>query len=199
MRQHLIKIALILLLGTVSQAKESISYTWPSANNWEGGAFDVPTWFAPDMKVSGYEVLHFHEGYYEPKSVGHWSYVFALIVNELEEPDEVFLIEESRRYFVGLGRVLGDKKNKDLLFSNITAHATSPAYKSPYTGKVQNFVIRAFDSWESAEAIDLNARIYTWPCKGKKYRAIVYAVSPQEMSHPIWDQLSAEVHSFNCR
>ncbi len=180
-------------------AKDSIEFEWKSANNWSGGEFEVPTWFAKDMKVSGYEALHFHEGYYDSKSVGHWSYVFALVVNELQEPDEAFLIDESERYFLGLGRVLGDKNNPSLSKKDIHVEATSIAYKSSYTGKVQNFSIKAFDSWESAKAINLNARIYTWKCVGAKHRAIVYAISPQEMSHPIWDRLSAEVHGFTCK
>ena len=192
-------VALMCLLISSAQAKEEISFSWPSANNWGGGEFEVPTWFAPDMKVSGYEILHFHEGYYDTTSVGHWSYVFALVVNEVDEPDEAFLIEESERYFLGLGRVLGDKKDPNLPQNVIKVKATSRAYKSSYTGKVQNFSLRVFDSWESAKAIDLNARIYTWPCVGSKHRAILYAISPQEMSHPIWDQLTAEVHNFSCK
>lgn len=199
MRDQLKKIVLILLLSIGVQAEDKISYEWTSANGWSGGEFSVPTWFAENLQVSGHEVLHFHDGYYDSKSVGHWSYVFALVVNELYEPSEAFLIEETNRYFLGLGRVLGDKKDEGLKKSAIKTVATSKAYKSAYTGKVQNFKLTAFDSWESAKAIKLNTRVYTWMCKGSKHRAIVYAISPQPYAHPIWDQLSAEVHGFSCK
>ena len=194
-----IQLLLLFAFSSFSNAKDKIDFEWQSANNWKGGEFKVPTWFAPDMKVSGYEVLHFHKGYYNPKSVGYWSYVFVLIVNELNEPKETFLIEETRRYFVGLGRILGDKKNPNLSISNIKMQPSSKAYKSPYTGKVQDFKLTAFDSWKSAKPIKLNTRIYTWLCKDGDHRAIVYAISPQPKAHPIWDQLTAEVHQFSCK
>lgn len=193
------KFLLLTAISLTIHAASKINFDWKSANNWTGGEFKVPTWFAEDMKVSGYEVLHFHDGYYDSSSVGHWTYVFALIINELEESTEAFLIDETKRYFLGLGRVLGDKKNPQLSKDIIQAKPASKAYKSPYTGKVQDFDLTAFDSWKSAEPIKLNARIYTWMCKGSKHRAPVYAISPQPKSHPIWDQLSAEVHGFSCK
>ena len=199
MKNIIIKLIALTLFSISIHAADKISYNWESPNNWSGGEFAVPTWFAPDLKVSGHEVLHFHDGYYDSKSVGHWSYAFALVINELEEPNEAFLIDETRRYFVGLGRILGDKKDPKLSIKKIKTKATSKAYKSFYTGKVQNFELIAFDSWESAKPIKLNTRIYTWMCEGSKHRALVYAISPQPWSHPIWDQLTAEVHGFSCK
>ena len=199
MYQYFTKVLLVFFLTATINAQDKISFEWKSPNSWTGGEFEVPTWFAKDMKVSGYEILHFHDGYYDSSSIGHWSYVFALVVNELNEPSEAFLIDETKRYFLGLGRTLGDKKNPKLLANVIKVKPASKAYKSFYTGKVQDFKLTAFDSWESAKPIQLNTRIYTWMCKNNNHRAIVYAISPQNKSHPIWDQLTAEVHAFSCK
>jgi len=199
MKNMIIKLSVVALLSVNFLSADKIDFKWNSPNNWSGGEFPVPTWFAKDMKVSGYEILHFHDGYYDSSSVGHWTYVFSLVVNELEEPNEAFLIDETNHYFLGLGRVLGDKKNPNLSPENITTKVSSPPYKSSYTGKVQNFDLLAYDSWESAKPIKLNTRIYTWLCQGSKHRAIVYAISPQPREHPIWDELTAEVHAFECQ
>ena len=92
MRYFFTKFLLLIAMTLTMNAENEISFDWKSANNWEGGEFKVPTWFAEDMKVSGYEVLHFHDGYYDSSSVGHWSYAFALIImtgirESLEEAD----------------------------------------------------------------------------------------------------------------
>jgi len=198
MYKNITKVLALIMLSTTLLLAQPLPYNWPSVNNWSGGKFDVPTWFAPDMKVSGYEILRFHEGYYDSNSVGHWSYVFALVVNETQEIDTSFLIDETQRYFLGLGRVLGDKKDMNLKADAISVIPTSSSYKSSYTGQVQNFQLNAFDSWESAQTIKLNTRIYTYLCQDKHHRAIVYAISPQKFAHPIWDQLTAEANAFSC-
>ena len=69
------------LFSNVSFAEDKYeNFKWESPNKWEGSIFDVPTWFAKDMLYTGREVIRFHDGFYDQKSTGFWTYAFALLV-----------------------------------------------------------------------------------------------------------------------
>jgi hypothetical protein len=180
-----------------SQESNEISYSWPSPNQWEGGNFSIPPWFAENLNYSGHEVLHFHPDYYDFGRDGFWSYNFALIVKETKTPTTEEIIEETKLYFVGLGRTLGDKKDSLLSVNTIDVKNTSDWIKKE-NRQYQKYILKAYDSWETGKSIMLNMRVTTWLCKNKKHRVIMYAISPQNYDHKIWKQLLSEINSFSC-
>jgi hypothetical protein len=105
-------------------------FSWESPNKWQGAVFDVPTWFAKDMLYTGREVIRFHEGFYDEKPVGYWSYAFALLVDQIHMPTTQELIDETQRYFVGLVRALGDKSQISYPKNKIIIKPTSNWYIS---------------------------------------------------------------------
>ncbi len=181
-----------------SQEGNEISYSWPSPNQWQGGNFSIPPWFAEDLNYSGHEVLHFHPDYYNFGTEGFWSYNFVLVVNETKIPTTEEIIEETKLYFVGLGRTLGDKKDSMLSINSIDVNSTGD-WASEGDKRFQEYTLKAYDSWETGKPIVLNVRVTTWLCKSKKHRVIMYAVSPQNYDHKLWQQLLSETNSFRCK
>ncbi|HED36125.1 MAG TPA: hypothetical protein ENJ08_18170 [Gammaproteobacteria bacterium] len=173
-------------------------FNWKSPNGWEGGIFDVPTWFAKDMLYTGREVIRFHDGFYDEQSTGFWTYAFVLLVEQTEAPTTQALIEETGRYFTGLARVLGDSKDPSWPRDKIRVKPVSERKFDGSTKRVsQNFQLEVFDSFTTGKPVILNAKITSWLCSDN-YRAIHYALSPHVLTHPIWEKLDKEVAAVKC-
>ncbi len=194
-------ISLVLFLSSTSSFAAQTKYenfNWKSPNGWEGGIFDVPTWFAKDMKYTGREVIRFHEGFYDAASNGFWTYAFALLVDQTSVPTTNELIDETHHYFTGLARGLGDKQNKNYPANKIIVTTKSDwIVKDNGKRRSQLFELTIFDSFTTGKAIKLNAKITTWLCSDN-HRAIHYSLSPQNRSHPLWNELNKEVNALKC-
>ncbi|VAW64598.1 hypothetical protein MNBD_GAMMA09-959 [hydrothermal vent metagenome] len=174
------------------------NFNWKSPNGWEGAVFDVPTWFAKDMLYTGREVIRFHDGFYDRDSTGFWTYAFALLVEQTGVPTTQAITEETKRYFLGLARDLGDKKDVDYSASKIHVKPVSQWTVDKTTKRrSQNYRLEIFDSFTTGKPITLNVRVTSWPCSDK-YRAIHYALSPHDMTQPIWGELDKEVSALTC-
>jgi len=174
------------------------NFSWVSPNGWEGAVFDVPTWFAKDMLYSGREVIRFHDGFYKKNSTGFWTYAFVLLVKQTEIPTTKALIEETKRYFTGLARGIGEKNIKDYPADKINVIATSgwtTLEQSKY--RSQLYQLESFDPFITGKPINLNLKITTWLCSDSQ-RAIHYAISPHSMSDPIWILLNQEINALKC-
>jgi len=174
------------------------NFSWKSPNQWEGAVFDVPTWFAKDMLYTGREVIRFHDGFYDEKSVGFWTYAFALLVDQTKTPTTEELIDETHRYFYGLVRTLGDNNKTNYPKERIVIKKSSD-WTVTKNGKQrsQNYTLSSFDSFGTDKPLALNVKITTWLCSNNK-RAIHYAISPHQMTHPIWEQLNEEIPALKC-
>jgi len=193
-----ILLSMLVAGSAFSEQQKYEKFNWQSPNGWEGAVFDVPTWFAEDMLYSGREVIRFHDGFYDKDSSGFWTYAFALLVEQTEEPTTAALMEETGRYFTGLARGLGDNRKPGYPANKITITAKSDWIMSE-NGKrrSQLYELNSFDSFTTGEEIKLNVKITTWLCSSQQ-RAIHYSISPHEVTHPIWSELNKEVAALRC-
>jgi hypothetical protein len=174
------------------------NFNWSSPNNWQGAVFDVPTWFAKDMLYDGREVIRFHDGFYDKTSTGFWTYAFALLITQTEVPTTEMLIEETKRYFVGLARDLGDYNQSDYAVNNISVIPKSKWQASKDgSHRTKIFKLQIFDSFTTGKKIQLNLKITSWLCSDTR-RAIHYAISPHPLSDSIWTELNNEITALKC-
>jgi hypothetical protein len=182
----------------VAKSKKYENFNWESPHKWEGAVFDVPTWFAKDMIYTGREVIRFHDGFYDESSNGFWTYAFALLVEQTETPTTDALLEETKRYFVGLARGIGKKNVADYPADKIIVTRKSDwkvSKKSKY--RAQDFFLESFDPFTTGKPIKLNVKITTWLCSDQQ-RAIHYSISPHPMDNKIWKELDSEVDALKC-
>jgi len=187
-----------ILYTASAQVEQELSYNWESPLEWGGGNFSVPPWFAENLNYHGHEVLHFHPDYYNYGTEGFWTYNFALIVNELDIPTTNDIVNETRLYFVGLGRILGDHKNSELSIDEIEVKALGDWKKNGHKN-YQKYLLQAFDPWETGKAIMLHVRVTTWLCENKNQRVIIYSISPKDFDNQIWKLLKKDSESFECK
>ncbi|VAW55862.1 hypothetical protein MNBD_GAMMA07-2544 [hydrothermal vent metagenome] len=200
------RIVTLLVIGMICMNHSDIAsakdkyenFSWTSPNQWEGALFDVPTWFAKDMLYTGKEVIRFHDGFYDKKSVGFWTYAFVLLIDQIKTPKTEELIDETHRYFLGLVRTLGDNSKPNYPKEKIIVKKNSE-WITDNSGKQrsQNYTLFIFDSFSTGKSLMLNAKITTWLCSNQK-RAIHYAVSPHPMTHAIWKKLNKEISALKC-
>ena len=197
-----ISITSFLMFASVSASNAASQkyedFSWVSPNGWEGAVFDVPTWFAKNMLYTGREVIRFHDGFYDEKSNGFWTYAFALLVDQVEQPTTDQLVDETHRYFLGLVRGLGDNSRKDYPSDKIAFIPTSK-WNVSRNGqrRSQTFKLQSFDSFTTASTLKLNVKITTWLCSNK-HRAIHYSISPHSFQNPLWIELAQEVDALKC-
>ncbi len=196
-----ITVSLLIALnsaGCIAAQNKYDNFSWISPNDWEGAIFDVPTWFARDMRYTGREVIRFHDGFYDQNSVGFWTYAFGLLIDQTEIPTTQALIDETHRYFTGLARELGDNKDENYPASNIILSPKSNwVIEDNGKRRSQLFELQSYDSFTTGAPIKLNVKITTWLCSNN-HRAIHYAISPHETTHPVWNQLDKEIHALKC-
>ncbi len=174
------------------------NFSWKSPNQWEGAIFDVPTWFAKDMLYTGREIIRFHDGFYDKKSIGFWTYAFALLVDQTKTPTTEELIDETHRYFLGLVRTLGDNNKPNYPKEKILVKKSSEwTVTKNEKYRSQNYMLSGFDSFSTGKPLTLNVKITTWLCSNNK-RAIHYTISPHQMVHPIWELLNKEIFALKC-
>ncbi len=207
-RQNKILLVLMLSVMTLLFVNNSMvntgsssepDYKWSSPNNWDGGKFSILSWFAEDLQFTGKEELRFHPGYYDIGSDGFWTYVFVLVVEQVDDVSTDDIVQETKLYFKGLGETLGDHKKQNIAIESIKVKPLS-GWKQFNNGewKAQKYSLTAFDSWETGKPIDLNLNVSTWLCKNTKHRAIVYAITPHAWDNPIWKSLKRESGGLSC-
>jgi len=113
--------------------------------------------------------------------------------------DQAVLSNELVRYFRGLGMAIGGKKYgfDPAHFKAEVVETILPIGNSSektYRGRVESY-----DPFATGKPIILNLSIQVREYPGAQRRAILFSVSPQPESAPIWDELKTCVNDFRCQ
>lgn len=152
---------------------------------WTIEIFTLPTSFAQEMTLTGFEDARFPKGWSDPKSPAMWSYIFAWSASEEEIVPTLELESNLELYFDGLMNVRKDT----LLAGKIPTTAllvenTKTEDAVTYTGKV-----RTFDRFRSNEMMTLNLKAVQYHCTAQQRTIIVFGFSPKGLDHTIWELL----------
>jgi hypothetical protein len=174
-----------------AQQKEEASapYQMLAPKTWAKEHFTLPPEFAPDLKWTGEEELRLHPGWADPKSVGHFSYVYLWWLEGSVAVNPVVLKENFQIYFSGL-------VNRFVKIRHITADklvqtkavvskvATSKGDKQTYKG-----VIHMLDFF-TTKATDLYVDIHLLDVAIQGKTAIRVNISPMQRGSEIWKELA---------
>ena len=75
---------------------------------WGGERLDLPTEFAPKMKLEGVEEIRFAPGMFKPEDDSFFSYVFVFAVSADQELSEKLIAEEMLVYYRGLAESVSE-------------------------------------------------------------------------------------------
>jgi hypothetical protein len=154
---------------------------------WGKEIFELPTGFAREMTLTGFEDASFPKGWSDPESPAMWSYIFAWSVSEEKMVPAQEIEANLELYFDGLMDV-----RKDTLIAGKTP-ATALLVENTrtedlitYTGKV-----RTFDRFRSNEMMTLQLLMEQYYCEKEKRTIMVFRFSPKGLDHSIWELLNS--------
>ncbi len=154
-------------------------------STWAKEIIEIPFWFAPEIKYTGYEDIRFAKGWEKIDSPGFWTYAFAWNINLKTKPSAKFFEDNLKFYFDGLMKVV----NKDTLF-------TIPKTKASFVEKEQKNEVSTFtgtleiyDAFTIKKTIILNVTVECYYCKKTKTFVPLLKFSPKDFKHESWEML----------
>lgn len=170
-------------------------YTLPIPTGWGIERFLVPISFAPQIPYTGVEDIRFSPGWSDAKSDEYWSYAFLWYLDGSVKMDAATITDNLKFYYTGLVKVNGGSIPPDKIISV----ATSFAEVKTESGDLKTYVgtIHMLD-YMSQKPILLNAKVHHKLCNGANKTFMFYELSPQPMTHKVWDSLDLLWSQFIC-
>ena len=154
---------------------------------WKQENFTLPTGFAQEMTVQGFEEALFPEGWSDPESPEMWSYVFTWSVATEKMLSTQVLEENLELYFDGLMGVSTDSIVLPKLPTNaMLLKKTIGVSKNTFSGKV-----RTFDRFRSNKMMTLHVLVEQEMCTHQGKALIVFRFSPKGFDHKVWKKLTS--------
>jgi len=185
MKHIILSAALLLCCQLVIGQENEDRYILKTDSLWGKEIFELPTGFAQEMTLNGFEDASFPKGWSDPESPEMWSYIFAwsASVEKIVPTQEI----ESNLdiYFDGLMNI-----RKDTLIAGkipttaLMVENSRTDNEVTYTGKV-----RTFDRFRSNEMMTLHVMAEQYFCEKEKRTIIVFRFSPKHLEHSIWELL----------
>lgn len=176
---------LLMLISAITVAQEETGKHLLDTD-WGKEIFTIPTGFAQEMTLNGFEDASFAPGWSDVKSDEFWTYVFAWSV----ENDTMISMEEIEQnlllYFNGLVSAKPDTIVNGRLPTSVLLIDTSDGSSARLTGKV-----RLFDSFKTQKMLTLNLLVEQQYCDRQKRAILVFRFSPKALNHQIWSPLTA--------
>ncbi len=154
---------------------------------WGKEIFKLPTGFAREMTLTGFEDASFPKGWIDSNSDNFWTYVFAWSVDKETLVSGQELEDNLMLYFNGLVDAKQDTIiNGRLPSSVLLVNTTKTQETSTFTGKV-----RIFDRFTTQKMLTLNLLVEQQICPETKKALIVFRFSPKALEHKVWTMLTA--------
>ena len=165
-----------------SQEKQKISIL-KNTQNWRKEIIKFPIEWAPNLKVTGFEELHFSPKWAEQKSDQFWSLVIAWEIDAVN----LFSLNETEKnlksYFDGLMKPnhwSKDFPNPKVKLSN----KTSENSKTNFTGEMT-----FFDGFYTGKVITVHIKGEQFFCEKQNKAILIFRLSPKKYNHSIWKTL----------
>lgn len=186
------KYIITILLATVSMVlsvnAQEIKHPKLLTNNakWGVETFDLPTGFAKEMTVTGFEEAIFHPDWSNIEKPGFWSYVFTWSVASDSLINEKDIEQNLIQYFDGLVDIPKDTVVAPKRPSSALLIQTSKNKKtSNFIGKV-----RLYDRFKTKQMLSLNLTVEQKLCSQQNKTILIFRFSPKSLENDIWKQLN---------
>lgn len=154
--------------------------------DWGKEIFPLPTGFAQEMTLSGFEDASFAPGWSDLNSDEFWTYVFAWSVEGDGFVKEDEIVSNLELYFNGLVGAKPDTLVNGRLPTSVLLMDTSKQNSNSYIGKV-----RLFDRFKTNKMLTLNLIIEQQYCSEQKRALLVFRFSPKHLKHEVWERVNA--------
>lgn len=180
--------SLLLLNSAFSQSKtkaqKPLLLTTPT--DWRYEKVKLPLEFAPEMTYTGFEELRFSPGMFDVNSPNHFTYLFAVSINNTPKLAKEEVITFLSQYYKGLLSNVAKSSNLKVDTDKITV-----TLDESKKAKGKHFYANAtiFDSFTDGRELTLHLDLEIISDKQTKKSYILAFVSPQDMESEVWKNL----------
>ncbi|WP_271856006.1 hypothetical protein [Patiriisocius marinus] len=186
MYKIIITISLTIVSIVVNAQEKTHPKLLTNDAQWGVETFTLPTGFAQEMTLKGFEEAIFHPDWSNIEKPGFWSYVFTWSVVSDSLINEKDIEQNLILYFDGLvdipkDTVIAPKRPSSALIIQTTKNNNN----SKYIGKV-----RLYDRFKTKQMLRLNLTVEQKLCPQQKKSILIFRFSPKSLEHDIWKQLN---------
>ncbi len=161
---------------------------------WTTERISFPISFAPGIHYRGTEDIRFTPGWGNPTADDYWTYEFLWWLNDAPVINKEILTQNLYAYYSGL--VNDNVKSRSIasvklvpVKVDIKKIVASKGDKETYSGTI------AMLDYMTQRPMVLNCMIHLKSCT---MTAIVFEMSPQPLSHPVWQSMDKLQANFLC-
>jgi hypothetical protein len=171
-------------------------YTLPIPKDWAIERFLIPIAFAPQISYKGVEDIRFTPGWGKVKSEEYWSYAFLWYLEGEIKMDPQTIDSNLKAYYTGLISINGGNIPAEKLIPVATSFKEAKKDK----GDLKTFfgTVTMLDYMEQ-KPITLHCKVHMKSCLGENKTFIFYELSPQPLSHNVWQSLDKLWIDFTCK
>ena len=171
------------------------SFHFPTPEGWRTETIPFPLDFAPGLDYEGVEELRFAPGMFSKDAEDFWSYAFVwwIAIDSEISPDRFAMDLEA--YFSGLADAVAPGKGFDLSQATYDVEFEKSTAE---TGGVLQGRAAIFEPFVTGTSVVLNIRVTEIACAAVGHRAVIFEISPQPFSHPVWGTLELIREGTRC-
>jgi hypothetical protein len=197
----LVIIMLTLFAGKLyGQKSEFNGHTWkapyelPIPKGWTIERFLIPINFAPQIPYKGVEDIRFTPGWSKVTSKEYWSYAFLWYLDGEVKMNATTLTNNLKTYYTGLVKINGSNIMKIIpVVASFKETKKVEGDLQTYTGTIR------MTDYMTQMPITLNCKAHLKACPGENKTFIFYELSPQALSHKVWQSLDKLWLDFKCK
>lgn len=174
--------ALILLEPGHAVAQEKISVEIATPEGWRTETLALPTGFAKDMKLTGFEEVRFAPGMFQPKADDFFTYCFVFCLPNQNPPDRKTIRTELLKYYRGLAVAVTRRSGIDVKPDSFSLKITPVKDAESKSTAVMEWI----EPFATRKPQMLHLEIETVPEKSIQGCLLKIAVSPQPHDSAVW-------------
>lgn len=183
-RSRLIILLVSLFVGVShsSNAEDSIKVEIETPKGWRTETLSLPTGFAKDMKLTGFEEVRFAPGMFKPDADDFFTYCFVFCLPGQAPPSQKVLTEELLKYYRGLAVAVTRRSGVDVKPASFTLKITPVKDSKTKSRAVMTWV----EPFATRKPQTLNLEIESVLDSAIKGCLLKIAVSPKPHNGEVW-------------
>ncbi len=171
-------------------------YDLSSPKDWGIERFSIPISFAKKISYKGVEDIRFAPGWAKASSENYWSYAFLWYLDDKIKINAKEIESNLQIYYTGLINANGSAISSETVIPVVTSFIKT----KKESGDLNTFVgtIKMLD-YMGNKPILLNCKVHQKVCFGENKTLLFYELSPQPLSHTIWQSLDKLWLDFKCK
>ncbi len=175
-------VLVFVAMSAAAVAEDSIKVEIETPKGWRTETLSLPTGFAKDMKLTGFEEVRFAPGMFKPDAEDFFTYCFVFCLPDQTPPNQKILTEELLKYYRGLAVAVTRRSGFDVKPASFTLKITPVKDSKTKSRAVMTWV----EPFATRKPQTLNLEIESVLDSSIKGCVLKIAVSPKPHDAEVW-------------